>query len=300
MKKTLLLITILFINSFLFAQTGKKSVAIKPLGNIKKVSIINSGREMTYYALSSETSTKFNVKGPGVLKIITRARFTPSEKAVIKYDVIYNINGGKKKVESMTNVQRSKSAVYLNGLLGVPGQAKNIEIKLGDGTHNIELNLVSKNKHVDAKFLFIPTKSKKKEWINYSAKQSTDIVDVYSKEIIVSYYRFSADKPLQVDVTGPTELKLLTRAEYDINMKGTVHYRIQVKEKGNVINTYQLSSKPSETAVYKDDKSMIPGKACEFIINVPKGRHSYEIVPLDRDKKSILGRFLIPKKDVKL
>jgi hypothetical protein len=73
-----------------------------------------------------------------------------------------------------------------------------------------------------------------------------------------------------------------------------------VKELDKVVNTYQLSSERSETAVYKENKELVPGKACEFVIIVPKGKHTYVISPLDEDKNTVLGRLLIPKKDVTL
>jgi len=108
------------------------------------------------------------------------------------------------------------------------------------------------------------------------------------------------EKPLKVDIIGPTELRVLTRTENHFQMKGRINYRVQVKENGSVINTYQLYSKVSEVAVYKDEKDLIPGVACEFVIYVPKGNHVYEIVPLDKDKSTLLGRLLIPVKDVNL
>ncbi len=95
-------------------------------------------------------------------------------------------------------------------------------------------------------------------------------------------------------------MRVLTRIENHYQMKGRIHYRVQVKENNNIISTYQLSSQRSEIAVYKYDNELIPGKACEFVIDIPKGRHIYEISPLDRDKNSLLGRCLLPKKDVKL
>ncbi len=71
-------------------------------------------------------------------------------------------------------------------------------------------------------------------------------------------------------------------------------------EEGRIINTYQLSSRRSDITIYKSQTELIPGKACEFVIDVPKGRHTYIISPLDKDKNTLLGRFLLPKKDVKL
>jgi hypothetical protein len=82
-------------------------------------------------------------------------------------------------------------------------------------------------------------------------------------------------------------------------MRGKINYRLQLKNQGKVINTFQLSSRRSEVANYKSEKDLVPGKASEFVIDVPAGKQSYEIVPLDKDKATILGRMMIVKKDVK-
>lgn len=153
---------------------------------------------------------------------------------------------------------------------------------------------------VAVRYIFTATKPKKKDWIVFSPLTPSEPVDLISRESTVSYYRFSMDKPLKLEINGPTELRVLTRIENHYQMRGRIHYRIQVKEDAEVINTYQLSSKRSEVAVYKEDKDLIPGKACEFVIIIPKGRHTYEIFPLDKDKSTVLGRCLLPEKDVKL
>ena len=197
-------------------------------------------------------------------------------------------------------MERSKKATYLKGSLGVPGQLEDFEIVLGRGNHTIEVKLKDKNIPVANRYIFTPVKKKKQEWIAFSPKQPSEPVDLISRESTVNYYRFSMEKPVKIEIFGPTQLRVLTRIENHYQMKGRIHYRLQVKENSKVINTYQLSSRRSEIAVYKDNKELIPGKACEFVINVPKGKHTYEIIPLDKDKNSMLGRFLLPKKDVKL
>ena len=83
-------------------------------------------------------------------------------------------------------------------------------------------------------------------------------------------------------------------------MKGRINYRLQVKEDGEIRHTCLLSSVRSEITSYKKDGNKIPGKAKEIVINVPSGTHIYEIIPLDKDKKTILGRILFPKKDINL
>ena len=125
-------------------------------------------------------------------------------------------------------------------------------------------------------------------------------VDLVTHENVVHYYRFSQKKPLKIRINGPTTMRVLTRFENHYDMKGRIDYRVQVKEDGKVIHTYLLSSVYSEVTNYKKNGRLVPGKAREFYIRVPSGRHNYTIVPLDKDKNTILARVLIPKKDVKL
>jgi len=214
--------------------------------------------------------------------------------------VLYTIDGGEQKTKAITGIERSKKAAYADGALGVPGELKTFEIELSRGSHTIEFRLKDLTFNVAARYIFTPSKPKKQEWLAFSPMFPSEPVDLISRETTTSYYRFSMDKPLKVDIIGPTELRVLTRTENHFQMKGRINYRVQVKENGKVINTYQLYSKVSELAVYKDVKDLIPGTACEIVIIVPGGKHVYEILPLDQDKSSLLGRLLIPVKDVKL
>jgi len=49
-----------------------------------------------------------------------------------------------------------------------------------------------------------------------------------------------------------------------------------------------------------DNNELVSVKDCEFVIIVVKGKHNYEIMLLDEDKNSVLGRLLLPKKDTRL
>jgi hypothetical protein len=201
---------------------------------------------------------------------------------------------------AITGIERSKKATYQDGTLGVPGALNTFEIELSRGSHTIEFKLKEITFNVAARYVFTPAKLKKQEWMAFSPMFPSEPVDLVSKESSTLYYRFSMLKPLKVEIFGPTELRVLTRTENHFQMKGRINYRVQVKENGSVINTFQMNSKVSEVAVYKDVKEMVPGSACEFVIFVPKGKHVYEIVPLDNDKNTLLGRLLIPVKDIKL
>ena len=301
MKKIhLVLLTLVLFCSGIMAQSGGKSKYLKPTNFQKKVTTIVSGKTRTYYSLSTVESSIITIQGPGILKVYTRGQFKPEEGDLIKYVIVYTVDGGEQKSVTISAVARSKEATYPDGTLGVPGQLKEFEIELLRGNHTIEFKLKENKIDIAARYTFKPTKIKKQEWIAFSPINPSEPVDLISRETTTSYYRFSIEKSLKVEIIGPTELRVLTRTENQYQMKGRINYRVQVKENNTVIYTYQLNSKLSEIAVYKDVKTLIPGTACEFVIYVPKGKHTYEILPLDLDKSTLLGRLLLPKKDVKL
>jgi len=301
MKKILSILLILSLSaSSILAQSGKKARYLKPTNFQKRVSHIIAEKSRNYYSLSTEKLSTISVRGPGVLRVMTRGRFDSTAGNYIKYELQYTIDGGEKEKVKMNGIERSAKAAYLKSSLGDPGELADFEIELGRGYHTVEFTIKDKKIPVAARYKFTPVKEKKQEWIGFSPLQPSEPIDLISNEQIVHYYRFSFEKPLKIEINGPTVLRVLTRIENHYQMKGRIHYRLQLKESSKVINTYQLSSRRSEVAVYKSNSKLIPGKACEFVINVPKGNHSYEIFPLDEDKSTVLGRLLLPLKDVKL
>lgn len=301
MKKIpLVLLILIMAYSGIMAQSGGESQSVKPTNYLKKVLTLVSGKFRNYYSLSATGPSVITVQGPGILKVLTRGQFKPGEVEVIKYTILYTIDGGAQKSVIVSSVERSKTATYSDGALGVPGELNIYEIELLRGNHTIEFKLIDSKINVAARYKFEPAKVKKQDWIPFSPVIPSEPVDLIARESTTTYYRFSIEKPLKVDIIGPTELRVLTRTENHYQMKGRINYRVQVKEDNIIKNTYQLSSKTSEIAVYKDAKTLIPGTACEFVIYVPKGKHAYEMLPLDKDKSSLLGRLLIPEKDVTL
>jgi len=300
MKKVIILLSILFFLGYsVHAQTGQPHY-LKPSNYQKKVTHVISGKTRSYYSLSHVKASVINVRGPGRLLVMTRGRFTQDSKDYLKYEIIYTVDGGQAHKFKVTGVVRPKSTVYQNKALGEPGVRKDMEIELGRGYHTLKFKLKDGSAPVAVRYKFIPGKAKKQEWISFSPLSPSEPIDLVTNEHIVHYYRFSAENPLAVEVNGPTEIRVMTRIENHYDMKGRIQYRIQVIEKGKVINTYQLSSVRSEVTTYKENNELIPGKAREFVINVPGGKHTYEISILDKDKNSVLGRFLLPRKDVKL
>lgn len=272
--------------------------SLKPLYPEKKVLVSESGHTGAYYLLSKDSPAYLLVKGPGLLKVITRSVTDRADKPG-KYSVLYRVDGSdiiKKEYSS----DISGKAFIKSGISGKPGSVKTFEIELGPGEHSLEFTSGSRGNSFVIKYLFKRIKAQRTKWVMLSPLRPNEPVDLVTHENVIHYYRFSQKKPLKIRINGPTRMRVLTRFENHYDMKGRINYRVQVKEDGRVIHTYLLSSIYSEVTTYKKNGRMIPGKAREFYIQVPSGRHTYTIVPLDRDKNTILARVLFPKKDVKL
>ncbi len=300
MKKiSLLIFTMLVAASTAFAQSKTKHRYLKPSDSKKVISVIIDGKAKDYYFLSSTRPSVIKVSGPGKLRLLTRGQFVPGQAVKMKYEIICIVDGGEPKLSKATNITRSIQASYLDGTMGVPGQLQEFEFDLSPGQHNISFKLGQGKLPVCARYAFTPAKSKKQDWIAINPVNPSELVELVSKESMISYYRFSPEIPLKTVLNGPVELQVLTRAEFRDDMRGVIHYRVQVKLDNKIINTFQLSSKRSETAAYKSNKQLVPGIGSEFVINVPKGKHTIELIPLDKDKNAILGRLMIPAKSVK-
>ncbi len=297
--KFLILILVLCLPFSSLVQ-GSDTKALKPKNAKTKIKTIISGKSKTYYPLQFKEPSIISVRGPGKLKVITRVWFVSDEEQQLDYKLYYRIDGTHENEVEFNNVERSETVTYKNYSLGVPGIGNNIILELGLGEHTIELWPGTKTPKVAARYLFTKTREKKINWVSLSPLYPKEPVDLVSRENVIHYFRFSKSKPLIVKINGPTILRILNRLENHYYMKGRINYRLQVKEDGDVKNTYLLSSVRSEITSYKNDGEKIPGKAKEIVINVPGGTHIYEIVPLDKDKNSILGRILFPKNDIKL
>lgn len=287
-------VIIIVFSCLLFPQKS-----FKPLNAVNRLSVIESGKTKIYYDIPQKDASILSVKGPGKLSIRTRARF---KDEINKYDytIYYTIDGGKSVQVNFTNVEKEREIKFENNSDGIPGLLKEIIVQLGPGQRTLKFRRGNDKPEIAARYLFTKYKAKKLKWVMLSPAPPNEPVDLVTKEEVVHYYRFSQKKPLKIEIIGPTIVRVLTRFENHSNMKGRIDYRLQLKENGSVIHTYLLSSTFSDETTYKHEDKLIPGKATEFYIEVPSGRHIYTVVPMDKDKNNILARVLFPKKDVKL
>jgi hypothetical protein len=275
-----------------------KRIELKPKDASGEIAIVSAGKARTYYPLSAQRSSIISVEGPGQVRILTRARFTPQSGDELEYSVRYRMDGGRENTFDVEGVTRSEAVVYKERTPGVPGDSRGITLKIGRGVHSIELALLDSLPQVSARYLFTHRKEKKAKWVALAPLAPLEPVDLFAGEGAVHCYRFSSEKPLKIEIIGPTDLRILTRVENSFNMKGVARYRLQIRQQGRVLQSFQLSSNRSETTTYRNNSKLVPGKAREIVFKVPKGKQQYEITTLD--KGSLLGQIMFPQKDAKL
>ncbi len=292
------LIIYVFTALMLFSVAGAKYKTVKPAKKNRLVTVISNGKKFKYYRLSSSKETLLNLRGPGTLKVNTR-EILKSAKGK-GYTIQYSVDGSPFKTIKIEGPSVSKKSRFKVKSLGRPSVNKPFKIKLGRGYHTIKIRISSASGKTIARFLFEKGKTEKERWTDLEPSSKSEMVELIVKEGSYQYYRFSYKKPLEIKIIGPTKVRILTRMENSYDMRGRVHYRIQVKEDGKVKNTYQLSSVKSDVTYYADNDELTPGKAREILIDVPKGKHVYRIYPLDKDKGSVLANILFPRKDTRL
>jgi hypothetical protein len=278
-------------------EEEKKTVSLKPQSLSKVVLINSAGNARQYYALSQSSPCIVSIEGPGELRVLTRVRLYPKTIKSADYRLTYRRDGGSEQAVEFSRVGQSDTCFYVGDTLGTPAQIRDFRIYLNKGRHSLHFRLSDSTHQVAARFLYTVTKAKPSKWYPLAPLAPVEPVDLIANEQTSHHYRFSSTKPLRVEVIGPSTLRILTRIENSYYMEGSIDYRIQVKTNGSVLNTYQLSSARSEVAAYRDDPKLVPGKAREIVITVPKGRHLYEIAPPLDDKCTVLAQIFFPQKD---
>ena len=264
------------------------------------VPIFVSGQDRPYEVLDASRPRLVTVRGPGELRIVSRARFKPSMRDGLGYGLRVRVNGGELEEVRYEKVERSRTAMFRDGTLGVPGRLMDHRIQLRRGYHNVEISAAPGGPEIFFRSLYKKTRERKRTWVALTPTGPSQLVELVVRESLVSYFRNPPGRPFQLEIIGPTELRVFTRTENSPEMRGRVHYRIQVRERGRVINTFQLSSRRSEIATYLADDTLVPGRAAEIVIPVAEGRHRLEIQPLDPDKSTLLARFMLPREDLAL
>lgn len=106
---------------------------------------------------------------------------------------------------------------------------------------------------------------------DYSAKTT---ISVEGRER--TYYRFTADEPLRFSIDGPTRVKILTRVRIPDGVDAAA-YDVSILRDGVHSDTVHKEAYPKESAFYAASDGFRPGVIRRLYLDVPTGRHGYEL-----------------------
>jgi hypothetical protein len=268
---------------------------IKPVSG-KSISLLIEDKKRSYWKISNEEPLIIKAEGPCELKILTRMVLEGKKKEGV-YSFETNIDNEKQPLtaratqftKSVTNAKFSDQRI---------GRGRSIIYQVPPGEHEYKFTLPDNSKQtVYARPFILKEESKKKDYIAYLPRSFPEEVRIIINEREYIYYRSKSDKPIELEVIGPAEVKCISRLEFDCTMHGNQNYRVQVAEKDSIVLTSFFKGEISSTAMYIGNTNMVVSKGDIIFFNVPEGKHKYYITTPDLNK-SVLFRFYLPENDL--
>lgn len=278
----------LFNASVSFADSWNRWRSIDPDQYENKSTIYVSGNRRSYYPVTETEKVTLEISGPTRIRVLTRLAPPLEDSKEYNYSVFYEKDNDGKRHESKLKTEISDVS-FLNNKKNV-GQSRSIYIRIPRGEHTYEFS--TKKETIYLRFF-----KREINRISYSPIDCANVVKLIYEERELDYYRATEDKPVTLDVIGDTKVKVIARLEYTPQMSGERSYRVEVRENGDVVKTYSLSTYKSEVTTYKKEKHLIPSKGETFFLEVPEGKHTYTFRGLESDS-NVLFRFFIPERDV--
>ena len=266
-----------------------------PDGFIDRALLKVFGSELVYYGFDAHTPLVFEVKGPTQVRVLSRLRFSPEMEGEQLYEVILSENGFERD-RVLHRTSESKRASYVEmANLGL-GKAVKMDFAVSDtGGHTFEVRLGAHSKYrVEARIYALDDEI---EIAPYDYAESVTAFLSESRER--TYYLLTREQPVRIRVSGPTQLTVKTRLDYDPGMVGKQMYVLNVLEKGELVKSFHIESVRSSTVTYNDRPAIIPGAAKQLEIEVPQGVHTYEFQLASSQFLGACLRFLIPTIDVR-
>lgn len=141
----------------------------------------------------------------------------------------------------------------------------------------------------------------KKVLLEPKGYEAVDLLKSKNKEY--KYYLFTAKRPLEFSLEGPTQLSIKVRLIYGVTMKGRQGASILVRHKSALglssdLEPWTFTAEKSAVAAFAEHPKLAPSRAYNFKLDVPEGRHHYRL-SLKADPAAWLAiRILIPKRDI--
>ena len=269
---------------------GQKYSTVKPTHKVDRVKM-KGKKVISYYALSEKEKTEITVNGPGKMEVLLRVRLEDTTKMSIPYTLRSIMDDKKSKSDSIGSEKLSKTLVYVNQkLIGKPSQASKVIFSIPPGKHVYKFYKGNTEQKIHAEFKY------KKEAVEPDFKEFTPDIALDTVRIkylnkngkIKKYYRISSEKQFVFHSEDSLELKIILKAELDVKSQFGSPFILDLKENGKSIRSFKVTGKKSQKTEYVDEKKLIPGNSNVIYVNLPKGKHTYQLSLADKKKSALV------------
>lgn len=258
------------------------------------------GNKRVYNRVSQDQPLEVEFIGPRKVLVHIRNGFTPSQQEAKEYRV--NVLMDEHNYDEFVfRTRPSRFAVFQDQNENMHmGNLRRFMVEVPEGRHLIKFFQAASGSQepVYLRLFTSENLSKSSKRVAMSPDEYDEVITLIYQEKENSYYRMNSEKPVKLSVVGPTDLKVITRLEFNRRMKGKHSYQIQIYEDEQLIQTRQYRTYKSDVASYHEVSSLSPGRSRSFLISIPKGKHVYALKPVTPQNESVIVKILIPQKDI--
>ena len=268
---------------------------IQPLNHAETKEILNIYKKDREYSRLIDQKLVYFVEGPVVLNIYSRKAFPSQTKKDKSYQFAVVIDEGQSLIAKHNS--RKDEKVYNKNH---PGHSYTLAgkdvINIPKGQHRVELTNLNKKNNILVRLTTSPFKAK---------NEISDIKSIdhkYMKEAIAilkknneSYYMLSnnisqSDKiefdRIRFKQIGPTLVRIISRTTFldDDN----TYYQFKIRKNDQLLSTHHMFAEKSINTKIINDPTIGISKWRTTLIDVPKGKHEYEIELVSPSDKHVL------------
>jgi hypothetical protein len=255
---------------------------IVPPGNIPKVGLkVLRSVVSDYYLLSANKPAEFKVTGipdsGAWLRVYSRLWFENNAKPGEKGIYVLRFIQGKTEQQFHLQTQVSTST---RGPAGQPiGKWRSFYVHLLPGGDHFQLILDSASTDtVGVRFRFqLP-----RLWEQVKIPNASPMTLVYQTESIAirktGYFKLETGKPVNILVSGPGQLRLRFRIDYDPGMTGPQSFIVEVSENNNQLVNRTFRTKKDKTVRYLENAEVIPSTERSLSFQLSEGEHRLGVI----------------------
>jgi hypothetical protein len=256
------------------------------------------GQRRAYWKIGEQELLEVEVTGPSQVRIFSRAPYRMSHKGK-NYGFSVSVDGSERKL-IRHDVSKSRSAFTTKSKKRRLSASRTDEVTIPPGTHTLRIVLedgISKSLYFRLRNKFVHPMPKGGNIDKYplTAGLTRDILVHESRSL---YHVLPTEGELEVEVIGPTFLKVISRIDWNSTMSGNQKYMLKILEDGEFKTTWVLQGRHSSVAIYDEKKDSTPARGEVIYVQVPEGKHIYKVHFKDSGREVNL-RFLIPRESLR-